>query len=174
MKNLRTSDPIIDRLLENDDYHGLLAYLNQLEENRSLTSAELVWRSRALQLDETPYEGPDKTLPLVEAELALKQALELDDGDPEILNDLGFFYYAVEDDYRRAMPLFEKAVEISQRLLGESVSGMAKCIEEANSAKAAGRFAQKAIATSTLAKTLDPEVRGWIPKNRRARVKPTS
>jgi hypothetical protein len=100
--------------------------------------------------------------------------LELDDGDPEILNDLGFFYYAVEDDYRRAMPLFEKAVEISQRLLGESVSGMAKCIEEANSAKAAGRFAQKAIAISTLAKTLDPEVGSWIPKNRRTRIKPTN
>jgi tetratricopeptide (TPR) repeat protein len=168
MKDLRAANPDLAELLEREDFRGVLTFLQQLETQRSLTSSELVLRSRCLQLDEGGAEN------LVKAELALKQALDIDDGDPEILTDLASFYFAVEDDYRRAMPLFEKAVEISQRLLGEAVSGMAKCIEEANSAKAAGRFVQKAIATSTLAKTLDPEVRSWIPKNRRTRIKPTN
>jgi tetratricopeptide (TPR) repeat protein len=168
VKDLRAANPDLAELLEREDFRGVLTFLQQLETQRSLTSSELVLRSRCLQLDEGGAEG------LIEAEQALKQALDIDDGDPEILNDLAFFYFAVEDDYRRAMPLFEKAVEISQRLLGEAVSGMAECLEEAKSAKAAGRFAQKAIAASTLAKALDPEVRSWMPKKRRARLKPAS
>jgi len=123
--------------LEARDFDGALEELAVLESQRSLTPAELVLKGRCIQL------GSEQAPALVEAEKAFTEALRLDEGYVPALLELAWFYYAVEDDSARALPLFEKAIALSQERLTEAVIGKARCLEERETPEAADEFFQE-------------------------------
>jgi tetratricopeptide (TPR) repeat protein len=124
-------------LLEVQDFDGALAVLATLESRRPLTPAELVLKGRCIQL------GSEQAPALAEAEKAFAEALRLDDGYVPALLELAWFYYAVEDDSARALPLFEKAIALSQEQLTEAVIGKARCLEERETPEVAEKFFQE-------------------------------
>lgn len=121
-------------LPEARDYDRALNELAVLESQRPLTPAELVLRGRCIQL------GSERVPALAEAEKAFAEALRLDEENLPALLELAWFYYTVEDDSARALPLFEKAISLSQAQLAEAAIGKARCLEERESPEAADEF----------------------------------
>ena len=114
-----------------------LALLRRREKARALSASELVSKGMLLQVARDEHD-------LGEARSALEEALKLDDEYLPALLELAFFYHMVDDDSARALPLFEKANEISLASLAEALEGTARCLEELESPEAAERFLARA------------------------------
>jgi tetratricopeptide (TPR) repeat protein len=124
-------------LIENQDYDGALEILDTIESQRPLTPAELVQKGRFIQL------AFERAPELSEAEKAFTEALRFDESYVPALLELAWFYYAVEDDSARALPLFEKTIDLAREQLTEAVIGKARCLEEVETSKAADEFFQE-------------------------------
>ena len=130
----------IAELLNARLFDKAVADLRKLEGQRPLTIPELVAKSRALQLAEGEDSENEAEDGLKAAERALVTALALDEDSVEALVDLGYFYYAVENDASRAKPLFERALSICRTGIIESASGVAGCLSELSSPLEAREF----------------------------------
>ena len=144
-------------LLAKQDFEKALKLLSDIERARPLTPRELVSRSRCIQLS----SGADLP-PLEEAERALLQALEEDEDYIPAILDLAWYYHAVEDDPAKALPLFERAYELSRQNLTEAITGKAEALEEVESAKEAVTFLRKALRESVRLEDFDEEKRDWL------------
>lgn len=98
--------------------------LEALSGGRPLTPAELVLTGRCI-LDTT---GGD--LGLEDVEGAYLRAVHADGDFIPALLDLGWFYYAVMDEAARALPLFDRVLELTGGDHGEAADGRTKCLEE--------------------------------------------
>lgn len=87
-------------------------------EDEFLPSNMLVMKSTAIQLAEYSHGYT-----LQDAREALFFALELDPENPEILMELGYFHYAVDDNPKEAIPFFEKAISNSRNIYRDSIVG---------------------------------------------------
>lgn len=127
---------LFGELLRDSKYEEVLQGIVQIEAGRGLSPGELVLKGRCLQLSDAPVAAAN----LKEAEAAFRAALYIDKDYVPALLDLAWFYHAVEDDSGRALPFFERALEISQDSLREAVKGKMRCLEEIDSPDAAQRF----------------------------------
>ncbi len=93
-------------LLREGRFDEVLERIARLEGRRTLSPGELVLRGRCLQLSATSI-SPSR---LKEAEVAFRAALDVDGEYIPALLELAWFCYAVEDDSKKALPLFEKAI----------------------------------------------------------------
>ena len=119
-ENLRAE---LKELAEAEDWDGCLRVFSLLEKETTLAAHELVQKSACLQLG-------SELGSLQEAEKALKQALELANDYVPALLDLGWFYYAVQDDAETGLSYFRKAEELSRASLEEALEGKEQCLEE--------------------------------------------
>src|SRR5438128_10752003 len=92
-----------------------------VEQECPLCPAVLVLKGCCIQLDDekTPYE-------LSDAEAAFKRAIEMDEDYVPAIIELAWLYLNVLDDAKRAVQLFEKAVNSQKQLLTQTVVGTAK------------------------------------------------
>lgn len=116
------------RLAEEGRSDEALLALEEARTHRSLDVPELVLRGRCIQL---ASEG--NALDLSDAEASFLEALTKDPVNVPALLELGWFYFAVEDDATRALPFFEKAALLSRQHLTEAEDGVAQCLEEVQS-----------------------------------------
>jgi len=144
-------------LLARHDFDQVLEVLSGIERSRPLTPRELVLRSRCIQLASGPGVPP-----LEEAAKALRQALEEDDEYVPAILDLAWYHHAVEDDPATALPLFERAYELSRRNLTEAVDGTSDCLEELESTAAAAEFLHRARGEAVRVEDLEEEKQAWI------------
>ena len=112
--------------------------LRAIEEERSSTTQPylLVWKAICIQLEDSEETQYD----LSDVEAALQKALEIDEEYVEALLELGWFYYNVLDDARRAQPFFERLLKKCRDLTTEGLIGAARCIAERDSADDAIKF----------------------------------
>lgn len=129
---------ILEKKFKTEDYDGALGSLRELEKERPLSARELVVKGRLVQL-----ASEDASAGLHEAEAAFKAALEIDEGYVPALLDLGWFYYAVQDDSQKAIDFFRKAASINAEHLLEAVRGTAECLVELESAEVAVNYLEE-------------------------------
>ena len=98
-----------------------------------------------------------KIPPLEEAERALRQALEDDDEYVPAILDLAWYYHAVEDDPAKALPLFERAYELSRQNLTEAIAGKVEALEELAFPGEAMEFFRKALRETVRLEDFDDE-----------------
>jgi tetratricopeptide (TPR) repeat protein len=111
-------------------YDDLLAYLSTTASLRPLTVDEFLLRGRSIQLssETSPYE-------LEDAEKSYLSALELDSENVEARLELGWYYFAVQDDAQRALQYFQAAIVVANRQLAEGLDGKQQCESEIQEAE---------------------------------------
>lgn len=114
----------LQELAESEDWDGCIRLFEALEQEGPLSAHELVQKSACLQI------GSEELGSLEGAEEALLAALDLARDYVPALLDLGWFYYAVQDDAETGLTYFQRAEEISRRTLAEALNGRNKCLEE--------------------------------------------
>lgn len=115
----------LGRLMRAERFDDVLSLLRREEARRALLPTEQVTKGRAIQL----AEGRPG-LPLAAAKQAFLQALELDPENVPALLELAWYCNAVEDDAQEALPLFERALELSRDHLTEATRGRSECLGE--------------------------------------------
>ncbi len=144
-------------LLEAGDNQGLIHFFRSLSDDTELGADELVAKGRAILL------GPeDNPFSLEDAERAFAEALEAAPTYVPALLELAWYYYAVQDDSRRALPLFERALEISRWSLTEAARGRAGCLAETETPVAAALSLRGLHEAALLVERLDEEQRTWL------------
>lgn len=146
-----------DALLEAEKFDDVLALLSDIETQRSLTLRELVIKGRCIQLT-----SDLESWQLTDAVSAFEKALEIEPDYVPALIELGFFYYAIEDNASRALPLFEAAVRIVRAQLTEAAVGKSGCLEELEGEEAAATFLNALHRRALLEEELDEEKRHWL------------
>jgi tetratricopeptide (TPR) repeat protein len=107
------------------DYKGVIDEVVKMRTENSVSAAALVLLGKAIQL------GPDDgSLELKDAEASFLEALRIEPLYAPALLQLGWYYFAVEDDAKRALPYFEQAEEICQSQLSSAKDGASQCREE--------------------------------------------
>ncbi len=147
----------LEELLAKHDFDRILEVLSGIERSRPLTPRELVLRSRCIQL-----ASGSGVPPLKEAAKALREALERDDEYIPAILDLAWYHHAVEDDPARALPLFERAYELSRQSLTEAIVGKVDCLEELESTEVAAEFLRRALGEAVRVEDLEEEKQDWI------------
>lgn len=130
-------------LVESERFDEALSVLSSVEESRPLTADELVLKGSYIQLS-----SGVGTPPLNEAEHSLLEALRQDQDYVPALLELGWFYYAVENDAEKALPFFEKALATSLGELKEAIRGKKGCLEELKSSDEAEAFVRGIVSSS--------------------------
>ena len=134
------TDGRIAELIKSAAFGQAIEELRMLEEQRSLNVTELLSKALALELLDTQESEEEARDRFRAVEAALTAALALDSDSVEALLELAHFYYAIKDDATRAKPLFERALSISRKGMAESAAGVAQCIEELSSPRAAHSY----------------------------------
>lgn len=107
------------------DFDGVLGLLPAAEARGPLELKELILRGRATQLAQ---EGEGD--PVAQAESAYLEALRRDPDCVEALVELGWLYFAVADDAKRALPFLERAIALSESAVAEAERGLSACRQE--------------------------------------------
>lgn len=124
----------IRELYDSKEYRTALSVLSEMEKHRVTHPSIFVWKSRCLQLTDSP---PTE---LNEIEELLKSALEIDDQYVPALVDLGYFYLRIMDNVQLATPLFERALDICRDMNTSIVIGLTESISETQSTQNALEF----------------------------------
>ena len=124
MKKSEEEATRLQDLFEAHDFDGVVRLLEEIKLRRPLDLPELLLLGRAIQL------GSAETLTLEQAEASYAEILERDGDYVPGLLDMGWFLFAVQDDASRALPYFDRALELSKRHLEEAEDGKGQCEEE--------------------------------------------
>ncbi|UXY54038.1 tetratricopeptide repeat protein [Pseudomonas tohonis] len=119
MTNYDPSDAFkkISRLMKEKSFNLVIEEYKNLK-NEQLTPCLLIMKSTAIQLAED-----SQGYTLDDAKEALFSALALDPENPETLMELGYFYYAVEDNTQNSITFFDDAAKKSRKILLNSIMG---------------------------------------------------
>jgi tetratricopeptide (TPR) repeat protein len=136
-------------LVRDGKYDKALELLDRAEDERKLSLPELVTKGMMIQVaSESRSHHP------AESRQAFEAALAIDENYIPALLELAFFNHMVEDESAEALPLFEKAIDLSLRHLREAVLGKMKCLEELESLEVAIAFlrqiSQECVDTKSL------------------------
>ena len=112
------------RLFDAGRYDDCLREFAKIERERFLFPNELVQKGRCVLLGSGEVQPPER------AEHAYLRALELDAEYAPALLELGWYYYATQDDAATALGYFEKAAAVSEDALKEAGEGRDKCLAE--------------------------------------------
>ncbi|MFN7963489.1 MAG: hypothetical protein U0002_19670 [Thermoanaerobaculia bacterium] len=124
-------------MLESSQYDAAVLRLSELESERGLSDTEQVAKGRAVLLSSEKLP-----LGLADAEQAFLTALDLNPNSIDSLLELGWYYYAYQDNPSRGRPYFEAACRALRSLLTEAARGVAGCLSELESSNAARAFLQ--------------------------------
>jgi tetratricopeptide (TPR) repeat protein len=108
-----------------DDFDQALDLLQKEAGRRPLTTAEMIRMGRWMLLSVGRVgRQPEDALALFERVIAE------DEHNSAVLIEIGWYYYAVQNDARRARGYFERAFEAAREDLHDAVEGLANCIRE--------------------------------------------
>lgn len=124
----------IRELREASDPDGLARLFRSLPAGTVLSPGELVLKGQAILVG-----SDDESFSLEDAEASYREALELDSDYLPALLELAWYYHAVQDDSRKALPYFESAVKRARQVLTEAARGRAACLGELESWDAAAQ-----------------------------------
>lgn len=159
--SLRKNRDEVGDLLRSKRFEEALRLLSAIESDRSLDASELVSKGCAIML---APEGAG--FPLAAAEAAFQDALVLDPEYADALVELAWYYHNVEDDSRRALPLFERAVKVCRQQLTEAARGYASCLAELESPERAATSLRIIHEAALLIKNLPEEEQRWLATER--------
>ncbi|MFQ5873858.1 MAG: hypothetical protein ACE5JL_08660, partial [Dehalococcoidia bacterium] len=114
----------IQALKRKGDYPALVARADNLLRSHPYSVQLLVLKAQALQL----LEDVDTPTPLTEAKRLLALAVTLDPKAVDALNELAFYTFAVEDQTKKALDLFERAMRTSLESFKEAQIGKIQCL----------------------------------------------
>ena len=112
------------KLVDAHRFDECLEEFARVERQRLLLPNELVQKGRCVQLSDSE-EGS-----LQDAEEAFRRALDLDSDYVPALLELGWYYYAVEDDAPTALGFFKRALAVIKEYLKEARQGQEECLSE--------------------------------------------
>lgn len=101
----------------------------------------LTMRAALIQLQHDEEGTPT----LEDAKDDLLKVVELDEASPSAWIDLGYFVYAVENDAKASVKHFQKAVQLSRRLLKDALIGQAEALAELDEEAKAQRCLLEAL-----------------------------
>lgn len=115
----------VRKLLSLGEYRVAMDRIEKMEKEGVIPPDLLVLKAICIQLGpgEQKYELGD-----VENELEI--ALQIDSECVEALIEAAQYWFYVENDAKKALPLFQKAFEISKSQIAEAVAGVSKCLCE--------------------------------------------
>lgn len=125
----------IRELMSIGDIENALLRIEKFESLGLAVPQLLVLKSMCIQLG----TGEQK-YGLSDVENALESALQIDSNCVEALIESAQYWFYVEDDAKRALPLFQKAFEISKGQILEAITGIAECMNEVSSSNEARAF----------------------------------
>lgn len=96
--------------------------------------------------------------------LSYKKALSIDDDFVEALIRLGYHYYGSHDNSKKAIPLFDKSLNILKDQVVDSIVGYANCIEELESPQKAIRYLRKVKSEFLNVKKIDDLIQEFSEK----------
>lgn len=114
----------LQRLFDAHRFDECVEEFRKLEASRDLLPNELVQKGACLQL------GSGETGSLEDVEEAYHRALELDADYVPALLELGWFYYAVQNETEKALSFFNRATELLNEDAREAAEGREKCLNE--------------------------------------------
>lgn len=111
--------------VDSDQIDQALELFQAWESVDRLSIEELAQKGRLIQLgsETAAYE-------LEDAKEAFMQALGRYKNYPEALIELGHYVYVGEDDAQGGLEYFEKAIEVTEKLLAEAREGRDQCLQE--------------------------------------------
>lgn len=130
------------------------------ESREPLLPHEQVKKGRLILLSSEEVEAS-----LEQAKEAFEAALKLDGDFVPALLELGWYYYALENDSVRAQPFFDKALTLARENVTEALSGRVACIEETLSEETAREEYRRWTASEALIvrEKLSPDLKRWFP-----------
>lgn len=155
--SLRKNRDEIGDLFRGKRFEEAIRLLSAIEPDRPLGASELVSKGCAIML---APEGAG--FPLAAAEAAFKDALVLNPEYADALVELAWYYHTVEDDSRRALPLFEQAVRVCRQQLTAAARGYASCLAELESPERAATSLRIIHEAALLIEDLPEEEQRWL------------
>ncbi|MFT0214073.1 hypothetical protein VQ643_15970 [Pseudomonas sp. F1_0610] len=123
--------------MKEKNYDEALSLIKELEENTKLNSSMLAVKGMCMQ-------GSDsESYSLDDIRNIHQEAVDMDPFNVNALIELAYFYYAIDDDAKKAENYFATAIEKARARITEAVIGRAKCIAEITSSKDAINFLSK-------------------------------
>lgn len=113
------------RTLVKSKKFDLAANIFRKNENFILDSSLLIIKATVIQLAEN-----SNFYSLDDARNSLILATILDDDNINAWNELGYFYYSVDDNAKEALLCFKKSISLAQQLYISSSAGIAKVFAE--------------------------------------------
>jgi tetratricopeptide (TPR) repeat protein len=136
MENLFEKAQILTNELKYDD---LVTLISEMEAKGCLHPELLNLKAQCIQLAEQPILAG-----LEDVQKSLEQAIALDKTYFPAFVELGYFQLNVMDNAELALPFFDKAIEIINRIATEAILGKARCVEELKSKEDAFRYIEQA------------------------------
>jgi tetratricopeptide (TPR) repeat protein len=120
-------------------YDELTALISEMESKGWLHPELLTLKALCVQTTEEPISAS-----LEDVRKSLEAAIALDKTYFPAFVELAYFQLNVMDDAEAALPLFEKAIEIINRIATEAILGKARCLAEAKSKEDGFHFVEQA------------------------------
>jgi tetratricopeptide (TPR) repeat protein len=128
-----------ESLANQEKYDDLVALISEMESKGCLHPELLNLKARCIQLAEQPVSAR-----LEDVQKSLEKAITLDKTYFPAFVELGYFQLNVMDKAELALPFFDKAIEIINRIATEAILGKARCIAELKSKEDALHFVEQA------------------------------
>lgn len=128
-----------ENLANEGKYELLDKLVSEMEAIGCLHPELLILKARCIQTTDSPLSAD-----LQDVEKTLETAIVLDKTFFPALVELGYLKLNVLDDAKGAIPLFDKAIEIINKIATEAIIGRALCEAEINSKEQALAFIEKA------------------------------
>lgn len=128
-----------ESLAKQGRYEDLVALISEMESKGCLHPQLLSLKALCIQTTEQPVSAG-----LEDVQKSLETAIVLDKTYFPAYVELAYFQLNVMDNAEAAVPLFEKAIEVINRIATEAIIGKANCIAELKSKEAALRYLEQA------------------------------
>ena len=125
----------IEKLIDAEKFCKLLDYLDLLVNSvGKLPPNLLVLKGRCIQLSECNEYS------LEDAKESFYEALKIDEKSIEALIELGWYYNTIENNPKKALSIFNKAMLYSKQVFLDAIEGCAYSINETESVNNAIKF----------------------------------
>lgn len=128
-----------DLLTKQGKYDDLAALISEMESKGCLHPELLNLKALCIQTTEQPISAG-----LEDVQKSLEEAIALDNTYFPAYVELAYFQLEVMDNAEAALPIFEKAIEVINRIATEAILGKASCVAELKSKQEALQYIEQA------------------------------
>ncbi len=147
----------VSKLMLEGCFDDAAEILSVADKAHCLQAIDLLSFSRAIQLG-----SENSRFSLECAKALLHKALEFEPSNSLVLEELGWFYHSVEDDSKKGMFYFKKAVSLNRERLTSSSQGLARCVAEEESVDEAAASLRRVHRSALNVGQLADEEKSWL------------